>query len=63
MINPNKVLVIIPARLESTRLPRKMLLDQTGWPLIRHTYEAVAKAFPFVFVATDSSEIAEAAGR
>ena len=32
--------VVIPARLASTRLPRKLLLDQTGKPLMQHTYEA-----------------------
>lgn len=35
-----KSLIIIPARLASTRLPRKLLLDETGKPLIQHTYEA-----------------------
>lgn len=36
--------VVIPARLESRRLPRKLLLCQTGKPLIQHTYEAAAQA-------------------
>lgn len=36
--------VVIPARLESTRLPRKLLLCQTGKPLIQHTYEAALQA-------------------
>jgi len=36
--------VVIPARLESTRLPRKLLLCDTGKPLIQHTYEAAARA-------------------
>ena len=32
-----RAVAIIPARLESTRLPRKMLLDRTGLPLFEHT--------------------------
>lgn len=54
--------VIIPARLESTRLPRQMLLRETGKPLILHTYEAASKAkLPReVCVATDSQEVFQA---
>lgn len=37
-------LIIIPARLASTRLPRKLLLAETGWPLIQHTYEAARES-------------------
>jgi len=36
--------IVIPARLASTRLPRKLLLAETGKPLIQHTYEAAARA-------------------
>lgn len=52
-------LVIIPARLASTRLPRKMLLAETGKPLVQHTVEAASHATKpaDVCVATDSSEI------
>ena len=32
-----KYSILIPARLESTRLPRKLLLDDTGHPLIWHS--------------------------
>ncbi|MEM8865784.1 MAG: 3-deoxy-manno-octulosonate cytidylyltransferase [Planctomycetota bacterium] len=51
--------VVIPARLASTRLPRKMLLADTGLPLVLHTYEAArgAKKPSSVIVATDSEEI------
>ena len=35
-------LVVIPARLASTRLPRKLLLAETGKPLMQHTYEAAS---------------------
>jgi 3-deoxy-manno-octulosonate cytidylyltransferase (CMP-KDO synthetase) len=55
-----KVVGIIPARLQSSRLPRKLLLDQTGKPLIQYTWEAacLAKSLAEVIVATDSPEIA-----
>ncbi|MHC4176949.1 MAG: 3-deoxy-manno-octulosonate cytidylyltransferase [Planctomycetota bacterium] len=36
--------IVIPARLGSTRLPRKLLLRGTGKSLIRHTYEAAQRA-------------------
>lgn len=51
---------IIPARLQSTRLSRKMLLAETGKPLIQHTWEAVSAASSLdeVIIATDSDEIA-----
>jgi len=60
-----KVYGIIPARLQSSRLPRKLLLDQTGQPLIQYTWEAArrAKSLADVIVATDSSEIAAAVRR
>ncbi len=51
---------VIPARLESSRLPRKLLLDQTGKPLIQYAWEAAVSApsIDEVIVATDSAEIA-----
>ncbi len=54
--------IIIPARLESTRLPRKLLLCETGKTLIQHTYEAACQATrPLgVRVAADHEEIAAA---
>jgi len=60
-MNP-AALVVIPARLASTRLPRKMLLAETGRPLIEHTWRnaAAARGVGAVFVATDSDEIAAA---
>jgi len=39
-----KSTVIIPARYASTRLPQKLLLNETGKPLIQHTYESALKA-------------------
>ncbi len=52
--------IVIPARLASTRLPRKLLLAETGKPLIQHTYEAAGRArrAGAVCVAADSEEIA-----
>lgn len=54
--------IVIPARLHSTRLPRKLLLAETGKPLIQHTYEAALNATrPLgVCVAADHQEIVEA---
>lgn len=59
-----KVIAVIPARLASTRLPRKVLLSLAGKPMLAWVYEA-AKACPQidrVIVATDSEEVV-AAGR
>lgn len=55
-------LIVIPARLSSTRLPRKMLLAETGRPLIHHTWLAARASTRAgnVVVATDSDEIAAA---
>lgn len=51
--------IVIPARLASTRLPRKLLLAETGKPLIQHTFEAASRATrPLgICVATDADEI------
>lgn len=58
-----KTAIIIPARLASTRLPRKLLLDVGGAPLIVRTIERArgARRAADVLVATDSEEIASAA--
>jgi 3-deoxy-manno-octulosonate cytidylyltransferase (CMP-KDO synthetase) len=52
--------IVIPARLASTRLPRKLLLRQTGKSLLHHTYEAASRATlpKGVCVAADHEEIA-----
>lgn len=54
--------VVIPARLSSTRLPRKMLLAETGRTLVEHTWRNAASAHRSLatIVATDSDEIATA---
>jgi 3-deoxy-manno-octulosonate cytidylyltransferase (CMP-KDO synthetase) len=56
-----KTIAVIPARLASTRLPRKMLREIAGKPLVGWVYEAV-RASPLlsdVLIATDSEEILE----
>ncbi|MBP5469057.1 MAG: 3-deoxy-manno-octulosonate cytidylyltransferase [Candidatus Riflebacteria bacterium] len=60
-----KVIGVVPARMASTRLPRKMLADLHGKPLIVRTAEAAMKsgAFDEVMVATDSQEIVDAVGK
>ncbi len=57
-----KVIGVVPARMASTRLPRKMLADLHGKPLIVRTAEAAMNsgAFDEVMVATDSQEIVDA---
>ncbi len=57
-----KSAIVIPARLQSTRLPRKLLLSETGKTLLQHTYEsAFAAQLPeSIVVAADNSEIVAA---
>jgi 3-deoxy-manno-octulosonate cytidylyltransferase (CMP-KDO synthetase) len=52
-----EVFCVIPARLNSTRLEKKLLLPLKGKPLILHTLERALKVFDKVIVATDSVEI------
>jgi 3-deoxy-manno-octulosonate cytidylyltransferase (CMP-KDO synthetase) len=54
-----KAIAVIPARLASTRLPRKMLREIAGKPLIGVVYEAVRSStlLDEVIIATDSEEI------
>jgi 3-deoxy-manno-octulosonate cytidylyltransferase (CMP-KDO synthetase) len=56
-----KILAVIPARIHSTRLPRKPLQLLLGEPLISHTYRAVAghPQIHKLLVATDSEEVAQ----
>lgn len=58
-----KTVIIIPARLESTRLPRKLLLEIGGRSIIERTFLQArrAKLAHDVVIATDSTEIAAAA--
>jgi len=53
--------ICIPARVDSERLPGKLMLAETGKPLIVHTAEAaVAADAGRVVVATDSKELVKA---
>ena len=54
-----KVIAVIPARLASTRLPRKMLREIAGVPLLAWVYRGVRRCSSLdqVVVATDSDEI------
>ena len=60
--SPLSSTIVIPARLASTRLPRKLLLAETGKPLLQHTYESATKAKRpnDVLIAADSEELAVA---
>lgn len=56
-----KAVAIIPARLASTRLPRKILREIAGRPMLAHVYHAARACAQLqdVIIATDSEEIAE----
>jgi len=60
-------MIVIPARRASTRLPDKLLLDETGLPLICHTVDTAVQAcrlwperFSRIIVAADDPEILDA---
>jgi 3-deoxy-manno-octulosonate cytidylyltransferase (CMP-KDO synthetase) len=59
------VLGVVPARLASTRLPRKVLREIAGRPLVAWVYEAARKApdLDDVLVATDADEVVQACRR
>ena len=54
-----RAIAIIPARIASTRLPRKILREIAGRPMLAHVYDAASKSklLSDVIVATDSEEI------
>ena len=56
-----KKVIVIPARLDSSRLPKKVLLDLKGKTVIQRVYEQCLKVknIDGVYIATDSSEIEE----
>ena len=58
----DRILGVIPARLASTRLPRKVLREIAGRPMIEWVWRAAAESggMDAVVVATDSDEVAEA---
>ncbi len=56
----DNVLVVIPARLEATRLPNKPLADIAGEPMIVQVWKRAQEAdVGRVVVATDSEEVVE----
>jgi 3-deoxy-manno-octulosonate cytidylyltransferase (CMP-KDO synthetase) len=56
-----KIIALIPARLESTRLPRKLLRMLDGKTILRRTYEAVlaTELFDEVIVVCDNQLLCE----
>ena len=54
-----KKVIVIPARLDSSRLPKKILLDLKGKTVIQRVYEQCLKVknIDGVYIATDSPEI------
>ena len=54
-----KIGIVIPARLESERLPRKVLKIFSGIPMIEHVWRRAQLANPVIetVIATDSEEI------
>ena len=60
-----KTVAVIPARLGSTRLPRKMLREINGRPLVVWVYQAVRSSplLDEVIIATDSQEILDACSK
>lgn len=52
--------IVIPARLASTRLPKKLLLNETGKSVLQHTHEAASGATlpDGITVAVDCDELA-----
>ena len=61
MPTKHDVVAIIPARLGSHRLPRKVLANLAGRPVIEHVWRKLrrCKLTAGLYVATDSQEIAE----
>ncbi len=55
----NKIYILIPSRIGSTRLPRKPLIKINGKSLIQRAYENAKSITDNVYVATDSKEIQE----
>ena len=54
--------IIIPARLASSRLPGKILLNIAGKPMLQHVYERVSQCdVDSVLIATESEQVLELA--
>jgi 3-deoxy-manno-octulosonate cytidylyltransferase (CMP-KDO synthetase) len=66
MVNPVReraVVVAVPARLASSRLPGKVMADIGGQPMLRHVLERCrrARGVAAVLTCSDSAEVLEAA--
>ena len=55
----NNTAIFIPARLASTRFPKKMLADLNGKSLIRTVYDKCVATGLDTYVLTDSAQIKE----
>lgn len=57
-----RVVIVIPARFASTRLPGKPLADILGKPMVQHVYERALQVpgVHAVLVATDDARVADA---
>lgn len=62
-MSDGRTVVVVPARAASTRLPGKLLLAESGRPLLAHTLERclAARRPARVVAAVDCEELAEAA--
>ena len=60
---PRKILGVIPARLASSRFPRKVLAPLASKPMIQHVYERASQAryLTSTIIATDAEEVYEVA--
>jgi len=63
MSAPLSAIAVIPARLGSTRLSRKVLRDIAGKPMVQRVYEAAKKCalLQDVIIATDADEVMQLA--
>jgi len=62
-LSDKRVIVVVPARRASTRLPNKLLLEESGQPLLTHTLQqCLAASIPGqVIAAVDDPALADAA--
>ena len=58
----HRVVIVIPARFASTRLPGKPLVDILGKPMVQHVYDRAlqVQGVDTVLVATDDMRVADA---
>lgn len=55
--------IVIPARLESTRFPNKMLAELNGVPLIKHVFDRCTESGLPTYVITPNEEIIDVVGK